>query len=43
MTTFAVFGMSENWAREEARENTAPTKQLMGSGSNGQFVNGKRR
>lgn len=26
MTTFAVFGMSENWAREEAREQTSTHK-----------------
>lgn len=32
MSTFAVFGMSENWAREEAREQT----------STHQIENGKR-
>ncbi|MEB0226301.1 hypothetical protein [Pseudomonas sp. 10S4] len=26
MSTFAVFGMSENWAREEAREQTSTHK-----------------
>jgi len=26
MTTFAVFGMSENWAREEAKEHTPTFK-----------------
>lgn len=26
MTTFAVFGMSENWAREEAREHISTYK-----------------
>lgn len=26
MSTFAVFGMSENWAREEAKEQTATYK-----------------
>jgi len=30
MTTFAVFGMSENWAREEARENTSTHKTVDG-------------
>ncbi|SCZ12633.1 hypothetical protein [Pseudomonas sp. NFACC37-1] len=30
MTTFAVFGMSENWAREEARENTSTHKIVDG-------------
>lgn len=30
MTTFAVFGMSENWAREEAREITGTIKVVDG-------------
>ena len=30
MSTFAVFGMSENWAREEARENTSTHKTVDG-------------
>lgn len=30
MTTFAVFGMSENWAREEAREVTSTHKMENG-------------
>lgn len=30
MSTFAVFGMSENWAREEARENTSTQKTVDG-------------
>ncbi|MBB1616994.1 hypothetical protein A9978_31550 [Pseudomonas sp. UMC65] len=30
MTTFAVFGMSENWAREEAREHTPTFKNENG-------------
>lgn len=30
MTTFAVFGMSENWAREEARELTGTIKMVDG-------------
>ncbi|WP_409302997.1 hypothetical protein [Pseudomonas sp. KCJK8993] len=28
MTTFAVFGMSENWANEEAREHTPTFKNM---------------
>lgn len=30
MTTFAVFGMSENWANEEAREHTPTFKSMNG-------------
>ena len=30
MTTFAVFGMSENWAREEAKEHTPTFKHENG-------------
>lgn len=30
MTTFAVFGMSENWAKEEAREHTPTFKNVNG-------------
>ena len=30
MTTFAVFGMSENWAREEAKEHTPTFKNENG-------------
>lgn len=30
MTTFAVFGMSENWAREDAREFTGTIKIVEG-------------
>jgi len=30
MTTFAVFGMSENWAREDAREFTGTIKIVDG-------------
>ena len=30
MTTFAVFGMSENWAREDAREFTGTIKTVEG-------------
>ncbi len=30
MTTFAVFGMSENWAREDAREFTGTIKTVDG-------------
>lgn len=30
MTTFAVFGMSENWAREDARETTGTIKVVDG-------------
>lgn len=30
MTTFAVFGMSENWAREDAKEHTPTFKNQNG-------------
>lgn len=30
MSTFAVFGMSENWAREEAKEHTPTFKNVDG-------------